>query len=122
MSSSKGKIVIAPKKKKKNKPLIIVSKKKSVAGGAPSNDNTKIKADGRPTSPNTVAAAATDGTTTLGSTGVSVGGSNVVNKQSKKTKSSIFIKPFERPPELPPDFYESSLVVLRRGTDVCIAS
>ena len=100
-----------------------MGKKKQSDGGA------YVSKSGRPKSPNTVtaAAAAAGDTTTASSSGVGGGVSGITsgynavshqanNTKSKKSKSNaIFIKPFEKPPELPPDFYDTSLDVLRRA-------
>jgi len=101
MSSNPSKIVIQPKKKKKKKPLIIVSKKKStsIVIGAPDTQ--------QPPSPNTVvptsSAFGTNNNTTT----------NNNNAKGGKKKSNIIIKPYNKPPTLPTNFYDTSLNVLK---------
>ncbi|KAL7543263.1 hypothetical protein ACHAXR_012765 [Thalassiosira sp. AJA248-18] len=115
--SSKPKIIIAPKKKKKKSLIIVSSKNKKNDGVASSSSNSRTaNATRRPTSPNTVVAAAA--TTTTDTSGGGGGGYNKAsshNKQKQRKSSGIFIKPFEKPPELPPDFYDTSLNILRRA-------
>ncbi|KAL9190122.1 hypothetical protein ACHAXT_007333 [Thalassiosira profunda] len=121
--ASRPKIVIGPKKKKK-KPLIVLPQK----AGA---DGPSAPSAGRPASPNTVAVAAgVAAGAAVGSTAGGVGGAGAggnggtdgeaakpsSNKQGKRSKSGISIKPFARPPSLPPNFYDASLAVLRRAT------
>jgi hypothetical protein len=111
--SSQPKIVIAPKKKKK-KPLIIVSKQQL-------QQRSESAAMARPASPNTVAAAAGGGASNAPSTapltmGTTIGvGGGIKKSKSSSSSSTILIKPFEKPPELPHDFYDSSLHTLRRA-------
>ncbi len=75
----------------------------------------------RPASPNTVAAAAGGGASNAPSTapltmGTTIGvGGGIKKSKSSSSSSTILIKPFEKPPELPHDFYDSSLHTLRRA-------
>jgi len=105
--SSSGKIIIGVKPKKKKKPLII-AKKDSIT----SNDGTPSAVVGlgkpmlRPSSPNTV---------------VNTNSGGVVKQPLKKKASTgmITIKPFEKPPQIPQNFYDDSLDVLRRAL-ICV--
>jgi hypothetical protein len=118
--SSKPKIVIAPKKKK---PLIILSKQQ-LQQQRPSAGAGVV---GRSTSPNTVASAAAAAPTITnassigsGGGGIAMGGgvnnaNNIKKNKSSSSSSAIIIRPFTKPPELPSDFYDTSLHTLRRA-------
>ena len=131
MSSSKPTIVIAPKKKKK-KPLLIVSKKKQLLS-TNANDiddgacEKKSCSSSRhqPPSPNTVVAAdptsssSSSFATTTNATSMSKKPGGGSNRKSSKHGGGIIIKPFTKPPELPTDFYDTSLDVLSNSL-ICV--
>mmetsp|Transcript_9094 Transcript_9094/g.15458 ORF Transcript_9094/g.15458 Transcript_9094/m.15458 type:complete len:1104 (+) Transcript_9094:114-3425(+) len=111
--SSSGKVIIGIKPKKKKKPLIIAKKNASTS----SNDATSsaIGSIGKPmqrsSSPNTVV------NTTNNNNG---GGGGVIKPAKKKASAGmITIKPFEKPPQIPQNFYSDSLDVLQRAL-ICV--
>ena len=104
--SSSGKVVIGVKPKKKKKPLIIAKKPASNSYDAPSSAIGSIgKPMLRSSSPNTVVNTA----------------SGSVTKPVKKKASvgMITIRPFEKPPQIPQNFYNDSLLVLQKAL-VCV--
>ncbi|KAL7554760.1 hypothetical protein ACHAWF_018287 [Thalassiosira exigua] len=124
-SASAPKIVLATtkKKKKKKKPLISLGGKNPSDASASSSSAAAAGRTGRPPSPDTVAAGPSPSAAAGGNEGGGSGAGNGGTSASSTTRKprgksgGIFIKPFERPPELPPDFYDASLEVLRRAAN-----
>eukprot|EP00986_Skeletonema_menzelii_P001883 scaffold510_cov184-Skeletonema_menzelii.AAC.11 len=102
--SSRGKVIIGIKPKKKKKPLIKPAKTSNDVSSAIGSIGKPMQQ--RSSSPNTVV------NTTNG------GG---VTKPLKKKASAgmITIKPFEKPPQIPQNFYNDSLDVLQRAL-ICV--